>query len=97
MTTRRRIKKEIDYIVSDLILDCFAYANYAKKPDDAATMNIVTDTLSLRNQLRSRANHPEKRSETHSVKAFYDKLARELIEGVDSGYDKLGQLAGQGE
>lgn len=97
MTTRRRIKKEIDYIVSDLILDCFAYANFAKKPDDEATIAIVTETLSLRNQLRSQANHPEKRTETHSVKAFYDNLARELTDGVDSGYDKLGQLAGRKE
>lgn len=97
MTTRRRIKKEIDYIVSDLILDCFTYANLAENPDDEGIMGIVSDTLSLRNQLRNRANHPEKRSETSSVKVFYDDLARELMNTVDAGYDKLGQLAGKKE
>jgi hypothetical protein len=97
MTTRRRIKKEIDYLVSDLILDCFAFANFAKNPDDEATMRVVTETLSLRNQLRDRANHPERRGDAHSVKVFYDQLARELIAGIDSGYDKLGRLAGRSE
>lgn len=93
MTTKRRVKKEIDYFVSDLILDCFTYASVTKNPEDAETLEIVSETLSLRNELRDRANHPERRNESDSVKSFYDKLADDLIKGVDTGYDKLRKLA----
>lgn len=95
MTTKRRIKKEIDYFVSDLILDCFTYANLSDSSKDEGAVTLVSETLSLRNKLRDQANHPEKRAESVSVKAFYDNLAKELITGVDNGYDKLGQLAGK--
>jgi len=92
MTSRRRLKKEIDYVVSDLILDCFTYANLYQKPNDADAMEIVQGTLILRNELRDLANHPDKRNESESVKSHYDNIAKTLIGGVDEGYEKLGKL-----
>lgn len=92
MTSRRRLKKEIDYVVSDLILDCFTYTNLYQKPNDAEAMEIVQGTLIMRDELRDLANHPEKRAESESVKSFYDNIAATLIGGVDEGYTKLGKL-----
>ncbi len=92
MASRRRLKKEIDYIVSDLILDCFTYTNMHQKPNDEEAMQIVQDTLALRNDLRNKSNHPEMKGESMSSKSYYDMLAKTLLEAVDSGYDKLGKL-----
>ncbi|MBW8324238.1 MAG: hypothetical protein K0M50_05690 [Prolixibacteraceae bacterium] len=92
MTSRRRIKKEIDYVVSDLILDCLTYTHLYKKPDDEEALQIVQGTLILRNELRDLANHPEKKSESESVKSHYDNIAKTLIGGVEEGYGKLGKL-----
>jgi hypothetical protein len=92
MTSRRRLKKEIDYVVSDLILDCFTYTNLYQKPNDDEAIQIVQGTLMLRNELRNLANHPEKRSESESVKSHYDNIAQTLVGGVQEGYDKLGKL-----
>ncbi|HAQ20567.1 MAG TPA: hypothetical protein DCR40_15260 [Prolixibacteraceae bacterium] len=92
MTSRRRLKKEIDYVVSDLILDCITYTNLYQKPNDAEAMEIVQGTLIMRNELRDLANHPEKRAESESVKSHYDNIAKTLIGGVDEGYGKLGKL-----
>ncbi len=92
MTSRRRIKKEIDYVVSDLILDCLTYTHLYKKPDDEEALQIVQGTLILRNELRDLANHPEKKSESESVKSHYDNIAKTLIGGVEEGYEKLGKL-----
>ena len=92
MTTRRRLKKEIDYVVSDLILDCMTYANLYQKQDDKEALGIVQDTLEMRNSLRNMANHPEQRSKKETVKSYYDSIALTLVEGVDKGYGKLGKL-----
>jgi hypothetical protein len=92
MTSRRRLKKEIDYVVSDLILDCFTYTSLYQKPNDAEAMEIVQGALILRDELRDLANHPEKKGESDSVKSHYDNIAATLIGGVDEGYDKLGKL-----
>jgi len=92
MTSRRRIKKEIDYVVSDLILDCLTYTHLYKKPNDEEALQILQGTLVLRNELRDLANHPEKRGDLDSVKSHYDNIAKTLIGGVEEGYGKLGKL-----
>jgi hypothetical protein len=92
MTTRRRLKKEIDYVVSDLILDCVTYTNLYQKPNDEEALLIVQDTLTLRNKLRNQANHPEQRNNSETAKSYYDNIAKTLVEGVDAGYGKLGKL-----
>lgn|SRR5450756_1385598 len=92
MTSRRRIKKEIDYAVSDLILDCITYTNLYHKPNDEDALQIVQDTLLMRNQLRNQANHPEQKDNSQTSKGYFDNIAKTLIEGVDSGYGKLGKL-----
>ena len=92
MTTRRRLKKEIDYVVSDLILDCMTFANLYQKPNDQDAQGIVKETLDMRNTLRNMANHPEQRSKKETVKNYYDGIALTLVEGVDKGYVKLGKL-----
>ena len=86
MTSRRRLKKEIDYVVSDLVSDCFTYTNLYQKPDDKEALEIVQGTLMLRNELRDLTNHPEKRNEGETIKSFYDNIAATLIGGVDEGY-----------
>jgi hypothetical protein len=97
MTTRRRLKKEIDYAVSDLILDCMTYANLYQKPDDTDTTQIVQETMELRNKLRNMANHPEQKDNSESAKTYYDNIAKTLVEGVDKGYGKLGKLVNKAE
>ena len=92
MTSRRRIKKEIDYAVSDLILDCITYTNLYQKPNDEDALQIVQDTLLMRNQLRNQANHPEQKDNSQTSKGYFDNIAKTLIEGIDSGYGKLGKL-----
>lgn len=92
MTSRRRIKKEIDYAVSDLILDCITYTNLYQKPNDEDALQIVQDTLLMRNQLRNQANHPEQKDNSQTSKGYFDNIAKTLVEGVDSGYGKLGKL-----
>lgn len=92
MTSRRRLKKEIDYVVSDLILDSITYTSLYQKPDDKDALQIVQDTLVLRNKLRNDANHPENKDKSGTVKNYYDNIAKTLIDGVDQGYGKLGKL-----
>ncbi|MFY9151571.1 MAG: hypothetical protein WAO52_06145 [Prolixibacteraceae bacterium] len=92
MASRRRLKKEIDYLVSDLILDCFTYANMHSKPNDEESMKIVQEILVLRNDMRNQANHPEKKAASESSKKYYGSLSQTLFNGVENGYEKLGKL-----
>jgi hypothetical protein len=92
MTSRRRLKKEIDYVVSDLVLDCFTFINLYQKSNDEETLQIVQNTLAMRNDLRNKANHPERKEANGTVKSYYDNIAKTLLDNVEEGYSKLGTL-----
>ena len=92
MTSRRRLKKEIDYVVSDLIVDCFTIRNVNDEKANEESLQIIQDTLLLRNKLRDEANHPEKKGESAKAKSYYDNIAKTLVDGVEAGYGKLEKL-----
>lgn len=96
MASRQRLKKEIDYVVSDLILDCFTFTSLHQKPNDEEVLQIVQDTLNLRNELRYQVNHPETKTDSQTVKSYFDNIAKVLVDGVEEGYGKLGKLVNPG-
>jgi len=92
MASRQRLKKEIDYVVSDLILDCFTFINMRAKTENEDVLQIVQDTLNLRGDLINQVNHPENKTETQTVKNYFDNIAKVLIDTVEESYVKLGKL-----
>ncbi|HNX54258.1 MAG TPA: hypothetical protein PLG33_09020 [Prolixibacteraceae bacterium] len=92
MASRQRLKKEIDYIVSDLIVDCFTFMTMQNEPNKPEVLEIVQNTLNLRSELRLQSNHPEKRGESQSIKNYYDNIAKVLVDNIEASYEKLGKL-----
>ena len=92
MASRQRLKKEIDYVVSDLILDCFTFINMRAKTENEDVLQIVQETLNLRGDLISKVNHPESKDTSQTVKNYFDNIAKVLIDTVEESYVKLGKL-----
>jgi len=92
MASRQRLKKEIDYVVSDLILDCFTFINMRAKTENEDVLQIVQESLNLRGDLLNQVNHPENKTETQTVKSYFDNIAKVLIDTVEESYVKLGKL-----
>lgn len=92
MASRQRLKKEIDYIVSDLVIDCFTFMTMQQEPNKPEVLQIVQDTLNLRNELRNQVNHPEKKGESQTTKNYYDSIAKVLVDSIEASYQKLGKL-----
>lgn len=89
MASLRRIKKDIDYLVSEVISDCwvFLYSNPDKNPQEA--LAIIDDAITLRNDLYSRVNHPNK----EAVKAHYKGVNNDLLSGIDSLFERISAIA----
>jgi len=92
MASRQRLKKEIDYIVSDLVYDCFTFINMRQQENNEDVLQIVQDTLTTRNDLRVKSNHPEYKAEGQSTKNYYDEIAKELVSNVEGSYEKLSKM-----
>ncbi|GAB1474141.1 hypothetical protein MASR2M69_15820 [Bacteroidota bacterium] len=88
MASLRVIKKDIDYLVSEVVSDCwtFLYINPDKKAEDV--VDIINDAVKLRNELFERVNNPAK----ENVKAHYKAINQDLLNGVDSLFQRISKL-----
>ncbi len=88
MASLRVIKKDIDYLVSEVISDCwtFLYINPDKKAEEA--VSIINQAVELRNELYQRVNNPDK----SNVKAHYKAISKDLLAGVDGLFIKISDL-----
>lgn len=93
MASIRELKKDIDFLIFEVISDCFVYAGLhpGKKTDEVS--GIVNSAVSLRNDLIMRVNSPEGKGESKAVRAHFKKINKDLMEGVDKLFDQLSLLS----
>ena len=87
MASIRNIKKDIDYLVSEVVSDCctFMYLYPEKKQEEALV--IINDVIDLRNNLIARVNHPEGKAKDH-----YKAIFKDLLTNVDAAFKNISEL-----
>ena len=88
MASLRRIKKDIDYLIEEVVSDgtTFMYIYPEKKRDEA--IEIIQDAIELRNKLFAQVNNPQ----DNPIKAYYKAIYKELLEGVDALFQRISEL-----
>lgn len=92
MASIRELKKDIDYLIFEVISDCFVYAGFHSDKGEAVN-ELVNSAVDLRNDLISRVNNPEGKGEPKVLRAHFQKVEKDLIEGVDKLFDSLSSLS----
>ncbi len=91
MASRKRLKKDIDYLCYEVLSDCYNY-NYLHPENKEQVMEIVKDTIVARNQLIARVNHPDAKNDPKKVKVYYKAVFNDLLKAVDNGFTRLSEL-----
>jgi hypothetical protein len=93
MASVRELKKDIDYLVFEVISDCFVYSNIHpdNKSDELST--LISDAVEFRNDLIARVNNPDGKDNPKIVKAYYKTVEKDLITGVDKLFERLSALS----
>lgn len=94
MASIKDLKKDIDYLVYELISDCFTAMTIQPidKSDDLA--EIVGEAVKLRNDLFSRVKHPGGKEDPKLMKQYYTKVRVDLLEGIDKLFEQLSKVTG---
>jgi hypothetical protein len=93
MASVRILKKDIDYLVFEVISDCFAYSGLHPENKSDKLSAIISDAVNLRNDLIARVNNPDGKDNPKIVKAYYKSVEKDLISGVDNLFDRLSALS----
>lgn len=89
MASIRGFKNDIDYLVSEIISDCYValYFNEADKRE--AIVSVIEDAVAFRNDMFKQINNPPEKKNGSLVKKHYAHLRREMMSQVDVMFEKL--------
>ena len=93
MASVRELKKDIDYLVFEVISDCFVFSSIHPDNQSDELSAIITDSVNFRNDLIARVNNPDGKNNPKILKAYYKTLEKDLMTGVDKLFTRLSELS----
>jgi hypothetical protein len=89
MANLREIKKDITFLVEEVISDGYLFWRFHPNEKVQEVEDILLEAVELRNSLYQRANATPK----DGVKQHYRAISADLLEGVDKLFAKIAELA----
>jgi hypothetical protein len=93
MASVRELKKDIDYLIYEVISDCFTFSTLHPDVKTDELSALISEAVDFRNDLIARVNNPDGKSNPKIVRAYYRKVAQDLFEGADKFFSKLSDLS----
>jgi hypothetical protein len=93
MASVRNLKKDIDYLIFEVISDSFAHSGLHPDDQPEEVSAIINDAVIFRNELIARVNNPDGKDNPKIVKAYYKSVEKDLLAGVDKLFDRLSSLS----
>ena len=93
MASIRELKKDIDYLVFEVISDCFVYSNVHPDNKTDELTALISDAVEFRNDLIARVNNPDGKDNPKIVKAYYKAVQKDLLSGVDKLFERLSSIS----
>jgi hypothetical protein len=83
MASVKNLKKDIDNLIYEVISDCFIFTGQHPDNKTEDVSGIITDAVSLRNDLIARVNNPDGKDNPKIIKKYYQAVKADLLSGVD--------------
>jgi len=93
MSSIRDLKKDIDYLIYEVLSDSFVFQNIHPELKEDEVSAIINDAVNLRNDLIARVNNPDGKDNPKIVRAYYQSVRKDLMEGVDKLFSRLSALS----
>ncbi|MEI7829049.1 MAG: hypothetical protein WCI31_04725 [Prolixibacteraceae bacterium] len=91
MASIRQLKKEIEFISSQMIGDCIDFVQTFNGKEMEA-MAVIDEIVLLHNTTVDKINNPDGKDNRKIVKSFYQQLKKDYIIGVNDAYKNLETL-----
>jgi hypothetical protein len=91
MASKRNLKRDIDYLITDVILDCYACMEEHPEKDFSAYEEIINEIIVLKEDLLERINQFDK--DTHGrSRAYFQTIKQDLVKTITEAHSKLIEL-----
>jgi hypothetical protein len=93
MGSIRKLKKEIDSKVYEVISDCFTFTELhpGNKADEIS--GIISDAVIFRTDLMHRVNNPDREMDPKGIRAHYQLINQDLVAGTGKLFERLSSVS----
>ncbi len=88
MASLRKLKRDIDFLVEEIVSDSYLTMYFHPDKKDQA-VDIIQKAVELRNDLFQRANNPVEKNNPHLVRKHYRQIRLDMLHGVDDLFNQL--------
>lgn len=92
MASIRNIKKDIDYLVSEVISDCYTYLYLHGDKNREKVTGIIEEVVNKRNDFIQKASNPGKELDRKQTRKHFKTLYSDLFSMVDNSFTQLSEL-----
>ncbi|MBR5249322.1 MAG: hypothetical protein IKV28_01890 [Bacteroidales bacterium] len=86
----RVFKKDVDYLVEEIISDAVLGLNFAKESEkEEIIFGVINDAIALRETLYTKINHYDR----ENTRAYFNGVRREFLEVLDNLFERLSETA----
>ncbi len=91
MASLRKLKKDIDYLMDEVVTD--SYLSLYFHPDSKdAIVSVIRDAVDLRNSLYDRVNNPIEKKSSSLVRKHFAAVRRDMFDGIDRLFVRLSEV-----
>ncbi|MCF0207430.1 MAG: hypothetical protein HUK15_08380 [Bacteroidales bacterium] len=106
MASRKVLKRDIDFLTSELLSDCVLYIDLYPNQETEPVSEIINSVLLKKQEIFAKINQPtpqvkakvlnenraKKLENRKEVKNNYKQVIAEMLAAVNEGYEKLSKL-----
>jgi len=92
MASVRNLKKDIAFLVREVILDTQLFIYMHPKKNTETAYSIIEDAIDMFNALYARANHPDGKDNPKLIKAHYNSIRKDLKEQTHKLFIRISDL-----
>lgn len=92
MASKKNLKKDIDYLITDVILDCYACMEEHAEKNTSEYEEVINEIIVLKEDLLERINHFDSKINGNSF-VYFRGIRKDLIAGIKEAYDHLSKLS----
>ncbi len=93
MASRKELKKDIDYLVFELIAECYSCIYENPDKDLSGFEGVINDAIQLKENMISRINQFDP-AESKKSNRYFKSVRHDLVDGIKVGYEKLNAMLG---
>lgn len=91
MASIRKTKKEVTYLVNEVISDCYVALYFQPENRREAIVEVINQAVELSNDMLERINHPAEKHNRSLVRKHYLHLRNEMFDRIDAMFAALSQ------